>query len=235
MSPSSIRAAVVIVAAGNSTRMGGAGPRKPLLALAGRTLLEHACAAFAALDEVRAIVVVAHAADLARVRALALAKVCAVVPGGAQRTDSVRLGVAAVPEDVDIVLVHDAARPLIRPAVIATAIAVAAREGAALVAVPVRDTLKSSPDGVHASATVERSNLWAAQTPQAFRAGVLREILARAQSDGFIATDDAALYERYVGPVPLVRGDESNLKITAPEDLALAEALFAARAKADHL
>jgi 2-C-methyl-D-erythritol 4-phosphate cytidylyltransferase len=183
-------------------------------------------------------VIVAHVDDIERIRALAkrtpaLAKVVAVVPGGAQRTDSVRLGVAALPRDIEVVLVHDAARPLIRSHVIASAIEVAARDGAALVAVPVRDTLKSAPDGLHASATIEREHLWAAQTPQAFRASVLRDLLTRAASDGVSATDDAALHERYLGPVTLVRGDESNLKITTPEDLALAQALLALRAKDD--
>jgi 2-C-methyl-D-erythritol 4-phosphate cytidylyltransferase len=230
-----IQAAAVLVAAGNSTRM-GAGERKPFLTLAGRSVLEHTCAAFEACAQVTALVLVVHPDDVGRVgelakRVPALAKVRAVVPGGAQRSDSVRLGVAAVPSECELVLVHDAARALILPATIEAALETAAREGAALVAVPVRDTLKSSPDGVRATHTVDRSTLWAAQTPQVFRTRELSEMLARALAEKFSPTDDAALYERYVGPVPLVRGDESNLKLTTPADLEIAEAILARRAR----
>jgi len=232
-------AVAIVVAAGQSTRMGrtdGDSARKPLLTLEGHTLLEHACAAFGAVAAVHEIVVVAHPEDVGRVRELAahspaLAKVRAVVAGGAQRTDSVRAGVEAASRECEIVLVHDAARPLVLPATIERSITVAARDGAALVAVPVRDTLKSSPDGARAATTVDRSMLWAAQTPQAFRAAILRDILARAAADGWVATDDAALYERYVGPITLVPGEATNLKITTPEDLVLASAILAQRVK----
>jgi 2-C-methyl-D-erythritol 4-phosphate cytidylyltransferase/2-C-methyl-D-erythritol 2,4-cyclodiphosphate synthase len=230
------RASAVIVAAGDSTRMGPGSARKPLTKLAGRTVLEHVCAAFDPVASVSEIVVVAHPADIERIGELrgqtrALAKVRAVVPGGAQRTHSVRAGVAAASEACEIVLVHDAARPLIRSATIAGAIDVAAREGAALVALPVNDTLKSSSDGARATETIDRSKLWSAQTPQAFRAKLFRELLARAEQERFVPTDDAALYERYVGPIALVPGDPTNLKITTPEDLVLAEAILAARNK----
>ena len=94
---------------------------------------------------------------------------------------------------------------------------------------PVHDTIERSLDGSHASETLDRSQLWAAQTPQAFRLAKFREVLARAERDGYGATDDAALYERYVGAVTLVRGEETNLKITTPEDLLVAEAILARR------
>lgn len=236
MSPPPI-AAAVLVAAGSSTRM-GAGERKPFLRLAGRTILEHACAAFDACEAVHALVLVVHGDDVERVRQLAatspaLAKVRAVVAGGAQRSDSVRIGIAATPADCEWVLVHDAARALIRTATISAALATAVQHGSALVAVPVRDTLKSAPDGEHASATVDRSKLWAAQTPQVFRRADLAAWLARAQAEGFSPTDDAALCERYVGPVPLVRGDDTNLKITTPDDLEIAEAILSRRARSN--
>jgi 2-C-methyl-D-erythritol 4-phosphate cytidylyltransferase len=239
-----VTAACVIVAAGESTRMGGVaanGVRKPLLQLDGRTLLEHTCAAFDAAPSVRALVIVTHRDDLAAVEQLArgraaFAKLARVVPGGAQRTDSVRAGVQALDEQFDVLLVHDAARPLIEPATIERAIEVAAREGGALVAVPISDTLKSSRDGQRAEATLDRSLVWAAQTPQAFRAPLLRELLERAARENFAPTDDAALYERYVGAIALVRGERSNLKITLPEDLAVAQALLRSRvqARAEH-
>jgi 2-C-methyl-D-erythritol 4-phosphate cytidylyltransferase len=129
------------------------------------------------------------------------------------------------------VLVHDAARPLIQVEVIELAARTAHEQGAALVAVPVSDTLKTSASGTHAERTLDRSVLWAAQTPQAFRRAVLVELLARAAADEFEPTDDCALHERYLGPVPIVAGDPSNLKITTPSDLMIAEALLASRAK----
>lgn len=230
------RAAAVLVAAGRSTRMQlPEGVRKPLLRLEGRTVLEHAAAAFAACPAVRELVVVCLPEDEAAVRELAarspaLERLTAVVPGGAERTDSVLAGVRATGEGAELVAVHDAARPLVRPEVVAAALALAAREGAAVVAVPVSDTIKHSVDGVHADRTLDRSTLWAAQTPQVFRRATLLELLEHAAREGRRSTDDAALWELGVGPVPLVRGDSTNLKITTPTDLEVAAAILRARA-----
>jgi 2-C-methyl-D-erythritol 4-phosphate cytidylyltransferase len=224
-----VSAAAVIVAAGSSTRM-AAEIRKPLIALAGRTLLEHVCAAFRATPGVGQLVVVAHPSDRTQARAIAAKfEPAAVVPGGERRTDSVRAGVEAVENAPDVVLVHDAARPLVRPALIERALHTAATKGAAVVAVPVRDTIKRSPDGQHAHSTVDRADLWAAQTPQAFRLAEFRQVLERARREGATATDDSALWELFVGPVPLVRGEDENLKVTTLEDLAIAEAILALR------
>jgi 2-C-methyl-D-erythritol 4-phosphate cytidylyltransferase len=233
-SATTIRASALVVAAGGSTRLGD-GPRKPLLEFGGRTVLEHACAAFETLACVGEIVVVAHAADLERVRALArsspvLRKVRAVVAGGEQRSDSVRAGLASVTREAEVVAVHDAARPLLEPSVAAAALELAAREGAALVAVPVVDTIKRSHDGRRAAETLDRSSLWAAQTPQVFRRELLARLLERAEHEGFAPTDEAALHERYVGPIPLVRGARANLKLTTPDDLPVFDALLRARA-----
>jgi 2-C-methyl-D-erythritol 4-phosphate cytidylyltransferase len=233
------RAAAVIVAAGDSTRM-GSGPRKPLLRLAGRTMVEHTLAAFDRVALVEEIVIVSHPADLEIYAQMArdaerlhpaFMKVRAVVPGGRRRTQSVRFGARSVSPQIDVVLVHDAARPLIESEVIEKAARVAHREGASIVAVPVSDTLKTSASGTHAERTLDRSVLWAAQTPQAFRRGILMELLARAEADEFEPTDDCALHERYLGPVTIVPGDPCNLKVTTPSDLIIAEALLAWRAK----
>ena len=237
--PKALSAAAVIVAAGDSTRMGG-GARKPLLVLAGSTLIEHTLAAFDQAPSVSEIVIVGHAADLevyaqmardAHSKHPAFRKVRALVPGGKRRTHSVRLGARGVSPEIDVILVHDAARPLVSVAVIEQAARVAAREGASVVAVPVHDTLKTSASGTHAERTIDRSVLWAAQTPQAFRRVLLLELLSRAEAEEFEPTDDCGLHERYVGPVPIVAGDPTNLKITTPADLAMAEALLARRAK----
>jgi 2-C-methyl-D-erythritol 4-phosphate cytidylyltransferase len=233
-----LHASAIVVAAGSSARMHRSGPpgaRKPLLRLGDRTVLEHACAALAAPAAVRELVLVVHPGDLEAVRALVraspdLAKVRAVVEGGERRGDSVRAGVLAASPEADVLAVHDAARPLVEVEVVEEVLAVAEREGAALVAVPVHDTLKRAPRGTHSEATLDRSTLWAAQTPQAFRAPLLRELLERARAEGFQATDEAALHERYVGPCPIVRGDSTNLKVTTPADLAVAAAILEQRA-----
>ena len=235
-----VRAAVVIVAAGNSTRMLGEGKlRKPKLELAGKPLLEHTCALFDGIAEVHEIVLVAHPDDLASFEQWtldkpALDKVRAIVPGGKERSDSVRLGVFWCGFDVDVILVHDAARPLVRAAVVREAIATAYREGAALVAAPVHDTIKELAPGPQdtprAARTLDRSKLWAAQTPQAFRAEDLRDLVAEAAEEGLTLTDDAALWERSRGPVAIVASDSSNIKITTPIDLEIAAAILAARA-----
>jgi 2-C-methyl-D-erythritol 4-phosphate cytidylyltransferase len=232
--PESVRAAAVVVAAGSSQRMGDAPARKPLIEIEGRSMLAHVCAAFDAAASIAEIVVVAHPEDVRDVAArcsevAAFAKVRAVVPGGGERFESVRLGVAAVDAGSRVVAVHDAARPLVTAVAIERTVRMAAREGAALLAVPVRDTVKESADGRRVVRTLDRARLWAAQTPQAFELARFRELCARAAAEGLVPTDDAALWERYVGPVPIVEGEPSNFKITTLEDLELARALFARR------
>lgn len=223
--------AAVLLAAGRSTRMGGS-VRKPFLELAGEPVLAHALRALAAARGVEQLVVVAALEDHDLVREIAHG--CGVprpdcVEGGAERTDSVRAGVAAVRPGLEVVLVHDVARPLVSSEHAEQVARVAAREGAALLAVPVRDTIKQAHEG-RSTGTLDRSRLWAAQTPQGFRTGLLRELLERAAREGgATATDDAALHERYVGPVPLVEGDALNFKLTTPADLRLAEAVLRSR------
>ncbi len=237
--PSTPSAAAVIVAAGSSTRFrsGDApeGVRKPFVELAGQTVLEHACAPFDAQEFVRQIVVVARAEDLETVRKLArrskaLRKLTAIVEGGAERFDSVEAGVELVQPGIELIAVHDAARPLVSSEVVRRAFEVAARAGAALVAAPVRDTIKASSTGEQSESTLDRSVLWAAQTPQVFRAARLRELLERGAAEGYKPTDEAALHERFVGPIAMVEGDPTNLKITTVADLVLAEAILKARA-----
>jgi len=238
-----VRAAVVIVAAGNSTRMQGtAKERKPKLELLGKPLLEHTVALFNDIPEVHEIVLVAHPDDVSvferwTVEKSAFDKVRAIVPGGKERADSVRLGVFWCGFDMDVIAIHDAARPLVRPAVVREVIATAFREGAALVAAPVHDTIKEvaphGPAGLpRAARTLDRSKLWAAQTPQAFQAEELRELVADAAEEDFKPTDDAALWEMKRGPISIVASDAENLKITTPIDLEIAAAILRTRADA---
>ena len=239
--PRPLRAAVVLVAAGRSTRMaagdgtvGGPRARKPHLLVQGRPILELSCALFDGLDEVTELVIVAHEDDVETfqrwtVERPTLAKVRAIVPGGAERMDSVRAGVFWCGYDVDVIAIHDAARPLCDPDVVRHALRTAAEEGAALVAAPVTDTIKESADGRAAERTLDRDRLWAAQTPQAFDARRFKRLVERAAEDDLSPTDDAALWERYEGPVPLVPSDRSNLKITTPVDLEIAAAILRGR------
>lgn len=230
-----VSAAVVIVAAGNSTRMGLAeGERKPQLLLEGLPILERTCALFNSIDEVSEIILVAFKDDIPTfeqwtVDKPALDKVRVIIPGGAQRADSVRAGVFWCSFDLDVIAVHDGARPLTDPAVVLAALHTARTKGAALVAAPVHDTIKESDNGRTAARTLDRSRLWAAQTPQVFDAKRLRELVKLAAEERFSPTDDAALWERYEKAISLVPSDASNLKITTPADLAIASAILRAR------
>jgi 2-C-methyl-D-erythritol 4-phosphate cytidylyltransferase len=225
--------AALVVAAGRGERLGHELP-KAFVPLAGRALLLHALEALAAAQSVACIVPVLAAADRERWRALepAWSRIRGLAPavdGGAERQDSVRAGLEALPGDVDWVAVHDAARPLVRPEAVERVIAAAQAEGAAILAQPVRDTIKRVGAGWILE-TPKRSELWAAQTPQVFRTALLREALAKARAEGFRGTDDAQLVERLGVRVRVVEGDPANLKITGPLDLETAEALLARRA-----
>ncbi len=201
---------------------------KQWLTLAGKTMLEHSVAAFEGHREVSELVVVVPEDALAFAPASA-SKPVRVVVGGARRQDSVANGFAAVSAAADIVLVHDAARPLVSAEVISRTIAAAAESGAAIAAVPVHDTVKQAADreGVPFIArTLPRETLHLAQTPQGFR----REVLAAAIALGGAAdvTDEAGWAERAGYPVRLVLGDPDNLKVTTARDLARAEAVLGA-------
>ena len=237
MSSTPPTASVVLVAAGRSTRMQAAGEipaarrRKPWLELAGVPLIEVSLGALCAAPAVCEVVLVAHADDIepfekACAENEAYAKVVAVVPGGEERADSVRLGASWCSFAVDVIAVHDAARPLVRPELVQRVIELAAGEGAALLVGPVHDTIKRTADGERSTETLDRSALRAAQTPQAFQAKPFRDLLKRACSEGFRPTDDSALWERYIGGVQLVESDASNLKVTTPVDLVLAESIM---------
>jgi 2-C-methyl-D-erythritol 4-phosphate cytidylyltransferase len=224
----------VLVAAGRSLRMGEGSARKPFLEIAGRTVLEHACAAFDHAPSVAEIVVVGCEEDLDRLRKLAassssMRKVRRIVAGGETRADSVAAGVDAADRTLALLAIHDAARLLVSSDLVERAISVAAVRGAALVAVPVTDTIKISSDGERCDSTLDRGALWSAQTPQVFRADLFRDLVARARREGYRPTDDAALHETYVGPVPIVRGDPSNWKLTWPTELPLAAAILRER------
>jgi 2-C-methyl-D-erythritol 4-phosphate cytidylyltransferase len=230
VSPSSI---AILVAAGRGERMGGGRP-KAFLPLAGRPLLLRAAEAFESAPEVGAIVAVVPASDQREASELlaSLRKVTAVVPGGATRQDSVRAGLAALPAAFDgVVLVHDAARALIGPALIASVARAAADTGAAIPVLPLVDTIKRVRDGM-LQETLDRTELAAAQTPQGVRRALLEEALDHAAREGVTVTDEAMAVERLGRPVAAVVGSPRNLKITTPHDLRWAEMLLASVEKA---
>lgn len=218
----------MLVAAGRGERM-GAGRPKAFLSLSGRPLLLRAAEAFEATPEVDAIVAVVPAGDQREAHDLLapLPKVTAVVAGGATRQDSVRAGLGALPAGFDgIVLVHDAARALIEPSLIAAVVRAAAETGAAIPVLPLVDTIKRVRDGA-VQETLDRSELAAAQTPQGVRRALLEEALDRAASDGVTVTDEAMAVERLGRRVAAVVGSPRNIKITTPHDLRWAELLLA--------
>jgi 2-C-methyl-D-erythritol 4-phosphate cytidylyltransferase len=230
--PSLPNVGVVVVAAGSGRRMGGAVP-KQFLSVAGVPLVLRALRPFLSHPEVHQVVVVLPAADLASPPewlAPLLGHRLTAVAGGEQRMDSVERGLAALSAEVEIVLVHDGARPFPRPEVIDGVIAAARQGYGALAAVPVTDTLKEagpSSEGraVPVRRTVPRDGLWRAQTPQGFPRSVLTAAFRAAREQGREATDDAALVEALGTPVVLVEDSPTNLKVTTGDDLLVADAL----------
>jgi len=218
----------LIVAAGAGRRLGGPVP-KPYREVAGRPLLAWTLRAFQRTASVDAVVLIAAKDQLDRSRALVerhgLDKVQQIVAGGGERTDSVRRGLDALRgrTDDDLVAIHDAARPLVAPALIERVVAAAARDGAAIPAVLVADTVKRA-EGTTIDATVDRRRLVLAQTPQVFRLGLIRRAHAVAGRGPF--TDDAEVVERLGEPVTLVEGDPFNLKVTVADDLERAATLL---------
>ncbi len=228
----------LIVAAGSGERL-GAGRPKALVELAGRPLVQWSIDALLAVADVARLVVALPPGAELPLDASAVDRV-SVVEGGASRSESVRRALAASGAGageggMDLVLVHDAARPLLSAALAESVIAALAREpdaDAAIAALPVTDTVKRVDRQDAVRETLDRSELWAVQTPQVFRREALERALDVPAQELARATDDAWLIERAGGKVIVVRGSDENLKVTTPMDLRVAELLLAARAAA---
>jgi 2-C-methyl-D-erythritol 4-phosphate cytidylyltransferase len=226
---------LIIAAAGRAARMGSA-KNKQFLPLSGRPVLCHTlAAALAAGCFKQLIIVVAPGEEELLCREVLMPYFPAlrpeIVTGGQARQESVYNGLLAVDTSCPVTCIHDGSRPLAEPALFSRCVEAAAETGAAVAAVPVKDTVKRvGPDGL-ILATPPRSELWAVQTPQAFRTGWLLASHRQAQKDGIRATDDSALLEHYGYPVRTVEADYSNIKITTPDDLVLAEALLGRNSK----
>ena len=223
----------ILVAAGRGERM-GAGRPKAFLELAGEALLLRAARVFDAAPSVSGIVAVVPEDEVAAARALLapVRKVTAVVPGGERRQDSVLAGLKQAPAGFEgVVLVHDAARPLVDVALVEAVAVEAAGAGAALPVVPVVDTVKRVRDGFVVE-TLDREELGGAQTPQGFRFPLLLEAYEAARRDHVTVTDEAMAVERLGAPVRAVPGSPRNRKITTREDLAWAEGVLAGLVRA---
>lgn len=211
--------------------MGHHPTKKPYLELLDRPILAHTIGVFDRSAVVDCIFVIVGERDFDVCRSVVIdpygfQKVGGLVPGGGTRQDSVFNGLRALPHDTDFVIVHDGVRPFVTDEIIFTCLGAAADCGAAVAAVPVKDTIKITDRDEFVVGTPDRSQLWAVQTPQVFRRDVLIEAHQHARRERIQLTDDAALVEQLGLKVKCVMGSYSNLKITTPEDLTVAKALI---------
>ena len=227
----------VIVAAGSGRRMGARPPgarRKAHLELGGRPVLDHSIEALRCTPGCGRIVVVLHPEEFERGAEAGRLReafgITAIARGGATRQQSVLAGLEAVGEGEEVVLIHDAARPLVSPQVVAAVAEAAARWGAAIAAVPAAHTVKQVDAEGRVLATPPRDALWFAHTPQGFRRALILRAHHAARDAGLTGTDDAQLVERLGEPVHVVEDSPHNIKITTPEDMVVAEAVLRARA-----
>lgn len=221
--------AAIIPAAGSGSRMGSTTP-KQFLQFGGREIVAYTLDIFetcAAIDEVWLVVPAAHRAfcQQAIVARYGFRKVRDVVAGGVTRQESVWRGLQRVTATSELIMVHDGVRPFVPQDVLCATLGQAARHGAAITAVPVKDTLKRVSSDGDVETTVPREHLWRIQTPQAFRHTLLQDAFRHAWRHGVQATDEAGLVEALGHPVKIVPGVEHNVKVTTPDDLFLCETL----------
>ena len=219
----------IIPSAGQGLRM-QTEVEKPYIRIGGRPILAHTLDVLDQCPLVDGYIIVVEPSkpEVCRheiVDAFGCQRVLDVVAGGATRQESVFNGLMTLDVDTDVVLIHDAARPCIDPVLISASIRQCRRDGAVLVAVPAKDTIKIVRGGV-VETTLDRSTLWLAQTPQTFTCQILREAHEKARQENYIGTDDAALVEWAGHDVHILHGDYDNIKITTPEDLDTAERIL---------
>lgn len=226
---------VAIVPGAGIGKRFGPGTNKPFEILAGKPLLVRVLETLESIEEISEIIPVIKVENMEWTAALVeehrISKVRRIAPGGKERQDSVYNGLKLIGDGDGIVLIHDGVRPLVEPEHIRRALAALVDCAGVVVGVPVKDTVKEATGGV-VIRTYDRSVLWAVQTPQVFRCDVLRAAYEKARDESFYATDDSALVERYGGTVRIVQGSYTNIKVTTPEDLPIAELFLRTRGQA---
>ena len=221
---------VIIVAAGMGTRM-GAKTTKQLIDLGGRPILWHTIKAFEGMVDINEIILVVKAEERAyiietMIKPSGFSKVSAVVVGGKERSDSVRNGLAAIRHS-DVIMIHDGARPFVKETSIKDLINALKDYDAAILALPVKDTIKRVDHNREVVHTYNRSELWAVQTPQAFRSEVIKAAFKLELSKDLIIYDDAMLVEAAgCDKIKIVKGEETNIKITTPFDLIIGNTIY---------
>ncbi|MCM3719727.1 2-C-methyl-D-erythritol 4-phosphate cytidylyltransferase [Fictibacillus phosphorivorans] len=218
----------VIPAAGQGKRM-NAGISKQWIELLGEPVLKHTVDVFEKDPACSGIILVGSERELYQmqdfVQTFQYTKVRQIVPGGKERQQSVYEGLKSVPNDIELVLIHDAARPFITQHHISQLVERASETGSAVLAVPVKDTVKRAVQN-QVVETIDRSSLWAVQTPQAFRLSIVIEAHEKAAAENYLGTDDASLVERIGHTVALVMGDYHNIKLTTSDDLLFGQAIL---------
>ena len=221
----------VILAAGLGKRM-QAGHNKQFIEICGQSVLTHTLTVFAQIPEIAKIVLVVRAGEEDTCRnmipEIAESKTVLAI-GGKERQDSVHNGIRAITWECEYILIHDGARPLVTEEVIRRTLLAAQSSGAAICAVPVKDTIKQADSDGNVLATIPRESLWAVQTPQVFRADLIRRAYENAYVHNHYGTDDASLVEYLGEEIKIVTGDYENIKITTPEDIPTAEQILQKR------
>jgi len=221
----------LIVAAGEGKRIGSAVP-KPFLPIGDRPMILHTLRRFGESRTVRKVVLLTSKKEISRCQELVRSDSqlrgleCIIRPGGLRRQDSVSQGLTQLDADCEVVIIHDGVRPFVSSRLIDRCVELAFKEGAVIVGVPVRDTIKVISADRLVRETPPRDSLWEIQTPQVFRTEIIREAYRQAVLEGTEATDDAMLVERLGKNVTLLEGQTTNIKITVPEDFLFAEALL---------
>jgi len=221
---------VVVVAAGKGARMNHSLP-KQYLPLEGKPILAHTLVNLSKISAVDSIVLVVSKdrLDWCRQKIIEkfdIKKVDKIVAGGKTRTESVRKGLNSLDENTEIAAIHDGVRPFITQSLFDNIIKYVKQSGAAICAVPLRDTLKTADEQNRVQSTQERKGLWLVQTPQIFKYSLIMKAYKKAEEGSLQATDDAGIVENLPHPVKIVEGSPLNIKITTPEDLVLAEAIY---------
>ena len=219
----------IFPAAGQGKRM-KANINKVFLELMGKPILVHTLLAFSRCDAIDNLIVVVGADEVTFIQALLVAvpglKPYKVVVGGTERQYSIFNGIAQLSPTTDVVLVHDGARPLVSCQVITAVVEEARKSGAAIAAVPAKDTIKIVDQDDFVEETPDRQSLWTVQTPQGFKKDIIVKAYQQAANDEYLGTDDSSLVERIGVRVKVVKSDYSNIKVTTPEDLLIAEAFM---------